>query len=332
MLDLSEPRTALLLSVLRDAAVLGRAVRAETKPAGLTKEDLSPVTVGDFAIQAMAGRRLRAAFPDIPLVAEEDSAELRTADSAAVLEAVTRHVSHLEQDATPDTVCEWIDVGGAEPGDVFWTLDPIDGTKGFLRGGQYAVALALVEQGKSVLGGLACPGLNPDGAPGAGMIALALRGAGAWTAPMDDPSAPWQRLHVSPCANPVLARMMRSFEAGHTNTDQTDAIAGAMGMNTEPVPMDSQAKYAALAAGRAEMLIRLLSPKRMDYKEKIWDQAAGTIVLEEAGGRVSDLYGKPLDFTRGRCLTENTGLLATNGTIHDAALAAIKRVLENNTE
>ncbi len=329
MLDLTESKTALLLSVLRDAAALGRAVRAETKPAGLTKEDLSPVTVADFAIQALAGRRLRAAFPDIPLVAEEDSAALRAAGSAAVLEAVTWHVSRYEQDATPQAVCDWIDLGGAEPGDCFWTLDPIDGTKGFLRGGQYVVALALMEHGRSVLGGLACPGLNPDGTPGLGMIALARRGEGAWSAPMDDPGAAWRRLCVSPCADPVRARMMRSFEAGHTNTGQTDAIAWAMGMNTEPVPMDSQAKYAALAAGRAEMQIRLLSPSRPDYKEKIWDHAAGTLVLEEAGGRVTDLHGAPLDFTQGRSLTVNTGLLATNGAIHDAALAAVRRVLEN---
>ena len=329
MLDLSEPKTALLLSILRDAAVLARAVRAETKPAGLTKEDLSPVTVGDFAIQAMAGRRLRDAFPDIPLVAEEDSADLRAAEGAPVLEAVAWHVGRVERGVTPAAVCEWIDVGGAEPGAVFWTLDPIDGTKGFLRGGQYAVALALVERGMSVLGGLACPGLNPDGTEGAGAIFLARRGEGTWAAPLDAPDGPWRRLHVSPCADPARARMMRSFEAGHTNTDQTDAIAAAMGMATEPVPMDSQAKFAALAAGRAEVLLRLLSPKRMDYKEKIWDQAAGGLVLEEAGGRVSDLYGKPLDFTRGRMLTANTGLLATNGAVHDAALAAVRAVAGN---
>ena len=90
----------------------------------------------------------------------------------------------------------------------------------------------------------------------------------------------------------------------------------------------SQAKYAALAAGCAEIQLRLLSPTRLDYKEKIWDHAAGALVLEEAGGRVTDLYGAPLDFTRGRMLTANTGLLATNGAVHDAALAAVRQVLE----
>ena len=55
--------------------------------------------------------------------------------------------------------------------------------------------------------------------------------------------------------------------------------------------MDSQAKYAVLAAGGGDVNLRLLSPSRPDYREKIWDQAAGSIVVEEAGGRVSDLNG-----------------------------------------
>ncbi|MEM1305276.1 MAG: inositol monophosphatase family protein, partial [Planctomycetota bacterium] len=94
----------------------------------------------------------------------------------------------------------------------------------------------------------------------------------------------------------------------------------------EPVGMDSQAKYAVLAAGGGEMLVRLLSPARPDYREKIWDQAAGSIVIEEAGGRVTDLDGKRLDFSHGRTLAENRGVLATNGHLHEAALAGLREI------
>ena len=90
--------------------------------------------------------------------------------------------------------------------------------------------------------------------------------------------------------------------------------------------MDSQAKYSVLAVGGGEVILRLLSPKRLDYKEKIWDQAAGSIVLTEAGGRISDLDGKPLDFSQGRMLLNNRGVLATNGFVHEAALKALKEV------
>ena len=92
------------------------------------------------------------------------------------------------------------------------------------------------------------------------------------------------------------------------------------------VRMDSQAKYAALAAGNAELLFRLLSPSRPDYQECIWDHAAGAIVLEEAGGRVGDLNGLPFDFTKGRKLTGNVGLFASNGPMHETVLEAVKMV------
>ncbi|MEA5469572.1 inositol monophosphatase family protein [Spirulina sp. 06S082] len=64
-----------------------------------------------------------------------------------------------------------------------------------------------------------------------------------------------------------------------------------------------------------------MPPKdRQDKRENIWDHAAGAIVLEEAGGRVTDLDGKPLDFSLGEKLTANRGILASNGVIHDRAL------------
>jgi 3'(2'), 5'-bisphosphate nucleotidase len=90
--------------------------------------------------------------------------------------------------------------------------------------------------------------------------------------------------------------------------------------------MDSQAKYAVLAAGEGEVLLRLLSPTRPDYREKIWDQAAGSIVIEEAGGRITDLDGKSLDFSHGRTLAANRGVVATNGRLHDAVLDALKQL------
>ena len=90
--------------------------------------------------------------------------------------------------------------------------------------------------------------------------------------------------------------------------------------------MDSQAKYGVLAAGGGELIFRLLSPKAPDYKEKIWDHAAGALVLEEAGGKITDLSGKPLDFTQGRRLENNTGVFASNGWLHEAGLEAIAAV------
>ena len=90
--------------------------------------------------------------------------------------------------------------------------------------------------------------------------------------------------------------------------------------------MDSQAKYALLAAGRGDLLVRLLSAQAPNYREKVWDQAAGSLVVEEAGGRITDLNGMGLDFTQGRTLAKNRGVLASNSHLHPKALKALAEI------
>lgn len=330
------------LDAVRQAALLVRQVQAEMVSPALTKGDRSPVTVADFASQALVGHLLEQAFPGDALVAEEDADALRVSEGKSVLQQVTGFVRRALL-AAPQTkaffpgdeaglgklVCDWIDRGGAEPGRRFWTLDPIDGTKGFLRGEQYVVALALIEDGQVQVGVLGCPNLSDAGRPdmnGAGSLVAAVRGQGAWTASLTQPDG-FQALHVSPKGEPPQARILRSVERAHTNLDQIDEFARALGVQAAPVSMDSQAKYALLAAGQGDLYLRLLSPEKPDYREKIWDQAAGSLIIEEAGGQVTDLYGKMLDFTTGRSLTNNRGILASNRLLHPAALAALSSVV-----
>jgi 3'(2'), 5'-bisphosphate nucleotidase len=90
--------------------------------------------------------------------------------------------------------------------------------------------------------------------------------------------------------------------------------------------MDSQAKYAVLASGHGELYLRLLSPKRPDYREKIWDQAAGSLLVEEAGGTVTDLHGKSLDFAAGKTLANNRGILASNQHLHLQSVNALRAI------
>jgi len=120
--------------------------------------------------------------------------------------------------------------------------------------------------------------------------------------------------------------MMRSVESGHTNTGQIGQLVEILALDSDPVCLDSQAKYGVLAAGGGEILLRLLSASKPDYKEKIWDQAAGSVVLEEAGGRITDLAGRDLDFSQGTMLTRNSGVCATNGLLHEKVLEGLGRL------
>ena len=141
-------------------AIQQRLVRPET----LEKKDTSPVTVADFASQGIVCAKLADYRADDALVGEESADALREPEQAALVEVVAGSVcAALGRDASQDQVLSWIDRGSAPAqGDRYWTLDPIDGTKGFLRGAQYAVALGLIEGGEVVLGVLGCPNLPLD--------------------------------------------------------------------------------------------------------------------------------------------------------------------------
>ena len=100
------------------------------------------------------------------------------------------------------------------------------------------------------------------------------------------------------------------------------AMAQRLGITKEPVRLDSQAKYAVVARGEADVYLRL--PASRGYREKIWDHAAGVLIMEEAGGRVTDVMGKPLEFTHGRQLEKNRGVIASNGLLHEQVVTALQ--------
>jgi HAL2 family 3'(2'),5'-bisphosphate nucleotidase len=328
MLDINNPEIQFAIRAVRQAALLVQQVQAELVTPALTKDDRSPVTVADFAAQAAVGRMLSRTFPNDPLVAEEDSRTLRQKDGGSALSLVAQFAGRLEPGIDAERVCAWIDYNRVDSAARFWTLDPIDGTKGFMRGDQYATALALVVKGQVQVGALACPNLEDGYRPdleGVGSLVVAARGQGTWVASLAAPER-YERRLVSVRSQPNEARILRSFEAGHTNIDKIGEFAQALGVQAPPIRMDSQAKYAVLAAGKGDILLRLLSPGQPDYKEKIWDHAAGSLVLEEAGGSITDLMGQRLDLTTGRSLQNNRGILASNGRYHPLALQALSAI------
>ena len=290
----------------------------------LQKKDKSPVTVADFASQAIVCAKLAAALPGARVVGEEDSAELREDDQATLRAAVVEKVGgELGRSASESQVLDWIDIGGADAsGGSYWTLDPIDGTKGFLRGEQYAVALALIEDGEVVLGVLGCPNLPSEG--GTGALFAAVNGRGAHVLPLEGGGTRGTPLRVAQVRTPAEARFCESVESGHSNQGESARIAELLGITQEPYRIDSQCKYAAVSRGDASIYLRM--PTSASYREKIWDHAAGKIVVECAGGRVTDVNGNDLDFTKGRMLEDNRGIVATCGPIHDEVIEVVKRV------
>ena len=289
----------------------------------LTKLDASPVTIADFAAQAVVCAALTDSLGTIEMIGEEESDDLRAPEATELLDAVVGLVASQRGDAaSARSVLDWISVGSsAGTADRYWTLDPIDGTKGFLRGEQYAIALGLIERGEVILGVLGCPNLpNPDGSTGA-IFAATDGSCQAWYG-----SSPTPRpVRVAAPASLAEARFCESVESGHSNQDHSAQIAALLGITAEPYRIDSQCKYAAVARGDASIYLRL--PTRADYREKIWDHAAGKFVVEQAGGVVSDVTGAPLDFSHGAKLQANSGVVATDGRFHEQVIDAVRSVL-----
>jgi 3'(2'), 5'-bisphosphate nucleotidase len=306
-----------------------------------TKTNGSPVTVADFVVQAFVASRLARHFSAHPLVAEEDASALRADAASQVREHVVRLVGQMLPGSRVETsqVLAWIDRGQGECGRHFWTLDPIDGTKGLLRGGQYVIALALVVDGMVEIGIVGCPRLSITTAPASqadvpdravlasveddaeGGVAIAVRNRGAWWTPLHgDRLTP---LSVSRESNPAKTRALHSRESRHSDIDELHRVLGALRSSAPPVLLDGQTKQVLLAAGAAELLMRI--PINREYREAVWDHAAGALLVEEAGGRVTDINGLPLDFTTGRNLVRNTGLIASNGVLHEVVLEVARR-------
>jgi len=319
-----EPQIKVVVESVRQASLLSREIRNGMVEM-IRKEDRSPVTVADYAVQALIARFLKTHSPGVPLVAEENGAYLRTPEAAPVLEQVTSWVKRRVADATSEQILEWIDRGTSQPSDKFWTLDPIDGTKGFLRGNHYAVALALIERGVVLFSVIGCPTLDVGArrVEAVGTIAVAAKGRGAWRAALQgDPE--WRRLQVSSKADVSQAILLQSLEAKHTDQSETGKVMQLLGITSPAIRMDSLAKFVVLAAGEGDILCRMPTADRPDYKENIWDQASGVLLVTEAGGAVSDLDGRPLDFSRGKKLIDNRGVLSTNGHLHQRFLAALR--------
>jgi HAL2 family 3'(2'),5'-bisphosphate nucleotidase len=316
-----------LLRAVDQGAQLARWIQAHG-PRAREKADRTPFTIADLAVHVVSAA-LERAFPGDPLVAEEDASALQGDGGDALADEVLHFVRPFLREITRTRLSQLLKLGGAIPGERYWALDPVDGTEGFLRGGHYVVALSLVEHGRPTMAILGCPTLDPAGpeeAPTAidlrstvGCLLVAHRERGTWVSPLE--AADFTQVRVSATTALREARMLRSFAESHIDVDATRRFVQAAGIECPPILMDSQAKHAAIALGRADLLVRI--PASTTYRERVWDHAAGALAIEEAGGQVTDLAGRPLDFGAGRRLERNDGVAASNGLLHPSILSAL---------
>jgi 3'(2'), 5'-bisphosphate nucleotidase len=205
------------------------------------KADKSPVTAADIAANNLIEKQLRAKFPLIQILSEESNS--------------TFPIPFSEK--------------------IYWLVDPLDGTKEFInKNGEFTVNIALIKDGKPVMGVVYAPAIET--------MYFAMTGSGAFKTNKNTAPTPI-KTNLSP-TKPLKIACSRSHSDHHLKnwlSQMTDY---------ELIPMGSSLKICLVADGQADIYPRL-------GPTSLWDIAAAQCVLEEAGGNLNDLSGKALDYT-----------------------------------
>lgn len=336
------------------AQIVTRAVqRSLLDDQHISKADDSPVTVADFAAQAVVNRTLHQHLGQQRILAEESAAYLRGDEQQPLLLGVVKAARTSWPEATGEAVLSAIDSGVIDPKTVrraadlperYWTLDPIDGTRGFIRGHQYAICLALIERvagfSRVIVAALGCPNLSldfdrPFEEPDPhGLTFLATSDSATVQCAADDAPdrAAFTPVKPATIGEGSAARPLRicgSYKASQQSTGAVTRLLDILNRDhitvQPPRRLDSQAKYAVVARGQADAFVR--APREPDHEENVWDHAPGALIAQQAGVRVTDSVGLAMNFTDGTVLVGNRGILAAHPTVHDVLLPAIRRVV-----
>lgn len=309
-------------AAVRDAVKLCRRVQehyliASTKSAGDHKE---PVTIADYGSQAIICRALMRHYPDDGVVSEESGEQFLQLLSAAQRSQVRALLEDVLDCAISETdLVNWLDHGKGKQTERSWVIDPIDGTKGFIALRHYAIACGILVDGQVAGGIVAAPGY----AGGKGALFYTENGA-TWRAPIAADAG--ERVRVSARRDPDETIAVQSYERVHASKSRMGRARELAGLGAARIlELDSMEKYALVACGDADLYLRL--PRQGSaYRHKIWDHAAGTALVQGAGGMVTDLDGSPLDFSRGETLP-NLGMIVSNGQHHERVVAAVGHVM-----
>ncbi|UKZ81743.1 hypothetical protein TrVFT333_009515 [Trichoderma virens FT-333] len=328
---------------LRQASKLSQLIISSQDKGTITKDDFSPVTIADFAIQALLISTFKDAFPEDTFVGEEDAADLRA--NEALMSRVWDLLNTIAQEEdTQKGACKLPQtkdemraraIQGAGSGRV-WVFDPIDGTKTYLRGELYAINIGLIVDGKQTLGVVGCPNLslnhkgplrNSDIDPeGKGCIVYAIKGHGAFARSLHDGSQDAVQLPKQSATQELsfvtcIGLVDSALDGVH------EVVAERLGVyfpGSDLVPW--VLRWAAMALGIGNTTVWVY--KRRDRFAKSWDHSGAMLLFEETGGKITDVHGKDIDLSAGRKLSANFGFVAAPVAIHDKVLKAVHDVLK----
>lgn len=309
-----------LIDAVRMACELCRRVRA-SEASFSRKADASPVTIADYGAQALLCRTLLRHFPEDGVIAEEGGEAFLSLAPGEREEAIRLVGKLLGERVGEDEFVRWLNHGRGVKADRTWVIDPIDGTEGFIHGRTYAVCIGTLVEGTPVDGIIGAP-VSPLDESG---TLFYTSGGKAWAEPLEVPEDMVPRaLSVSDRVDPKSLRVVESYVMGRRSREIADRVYAEAGVDARRIKRyDSMLKYALVAAGAADLFIR--GPRDIRKNpHKVWDHVAGTALVHAAGGKVTGLDGRSVEFGPGAEL-RTLGLIVSNGRIHMHMVEAMGR-------
>lgn len=191
--------------------------------------------------------------------------------------------------------------------DRVWIIDPIDGTAGFIKqDGDFAVQIGFTFRGEPVVGVVLLPARD--------ILYTAVKGGGAFRTEAGGPPVKLKTTHVAEFSEVTMA-----ISRNHPSSALRKVIA-QMGILRCIDRGSVGLKVGLIAEGSCDLYIHLSG------RTKFWDTCGPQVIIEEAGGRMTDLFGEPMRYDTAD-LRNHNGILTSNGVLHERSVAALRDIL-----
>ncbi len=271
----------------------------ETGTKTIEKKDHSPVTLADYAGQIYINYQLKKEFPTDQLIAEENVEDL--SDNQEILIKKCFKDLNIPINKFEST----INYRGS-PSNRQWTIDPIDGTKGFIEDLSYAIGIGFLIDSEPIVSAIAAPNYDKRGLA----IFRAELGQGAQASYSGEKFIP---IKVSSQADMKKAKVCISL---HNVSKATLAFLEKHSIHGKNrVAMDGMGKFCKIADGTADFYFHLNRSKMYS-----WDYCPGELLVREAGGKSTDILNNRLKFQGNQCVISAPGYVFSNSELHESLL------------
>lgn len=277
-----------------------------------TKSDGSFVTPADYAVQYCLQKKLSSTFPKIPFIGEET---LDPEYDHYKCSKILQFVHTLYPEATDEDLLATLTLTAKDSASLYWLVDPIDGTAGFIKNRFFAIALSLIYNNQPILAVMACPSpchtfkiYSAAKNHGTSLFGTATQGR--------------RRLQAGETLTGKFCEA--SLAARNQQHHSTRLLSLALPGQPQAYRVDSQYKYAMVAEGIVDFFIRY---PFVISRTRAWDHVPGAFLVEEAGGIVTDIFGHALNHCQDDFTLENHPVILASGNpqIHSTTLEALQK-------